>query len=1428
LQSVLDVGESVTLRGPILDITGHTTIRNGLDVKDNVTLQSVLDVGDSVTLRGNILDISGHTTIRNGLDVTDNVTLQSVLNVGNNVTLRGNILDITGHTSIRNGLDVKDNVTLQSVLNVGNNVTLRGTMLDITGHTTIRNGLDVKDNVTLQSVLDVGDSVTLRGTILDIAGHTTIRNGLDVRDNVTLQSVLDVGDSVTLRGSILDIAGHTTIRNGLDVTDNVTLQSVLDVGDSVTLRGSILDIEGYTTIRQGLHVEDHIYVKNYIAFGDISGDIDSDTKGGTIHSVGASTMVIDPAPKGDSGTLIIKGNLQLDGSMTTVNSSQVDISDTIITLGKGIANINTIVSTTGVGIEVGDINKHLLYKYSIDENLREDAENNEYMWTISNEDFHTEGVVNSAKLNIKESTTLRGTDTTIISTDTTITSTTLNISNTDLSMVGTNYDLTYSNTQMSVTDLSMTGTNYGLSYTSTEMTLSDLSMIGTNYDLSYTSTEMSLTDLSMIGTNYDLVYTNTTIQSQVDLVNDNSFHVMEYDNSNNGANVDYDTKTSEWDNKILNYKQIRQSNYINKAQQSFMELITLKPYKFESFTQTTTTSLLDLSWSMNNLYPIDPNKRYLNLLAGTSGNQENSLRLLPIIDNIIIEAQLPGEEWYNVINLTGDNVHINDTVSNNYINNINFSKTHMQSSLNNTTKDLADFSFNLRIHGDNKSIGDKWYVYIYDVSFLSAYPPDNSNNNMQLTLTNNILSNVPWSINNYIIEEFIDNNNTELKINYYDISISSLNDTLAANDFSNNYNIHKPDISNTSSISKGTTLTNNDVSESLELYNGTRYNYQYRLSNDGKNQNTVNFDDYSEITTSIYTLLPNNPTSYNKITNENHITSESTKNIINQTLVENGVVYIYNNILPLNPSIRTYNLHRNNISTSDSRDVNKRHGFGKFIDNSLCIDISLNYYSDSTVASITKYHNVKVNGYNENPSDNKSFTNDIFNNESVSDPLSGIIGKEGFYKDLRFNLNNININDDLTRNNKIQKLEFVIRQLNSSSTLSESSSDFNFVVDDSPSLSPTISINDFSVNDISYAYNCGIPSVIDFDISYSYTLTGMNSQYMWAIRTSTTSSNADFGNITSIQYNNSLQNTSGNNNHVLNTSLNTNGTYNFNHLLQDVYFTNTKTTTTSENFTIEYQLKTIQETSSGNLINSPSVNLFSDRNSFNESGGKITTSNKVAFYILDTSKNINFIDDSFNVADLSNMTLYNDDTTLVNKDVLIYFNGLYDDVGNPENHPVYDTGEYNSSRTYIVFKSEYTRSNTSGRTDYQTKITNEYNTLKNKIKNHQDMVHLIYYIDTNGVLQIGVIEDIVSNPIGLTKNISANALWYNSSTNQAFNGINSVFNLTNTIQDSNGGNRKIGGVLENSIIKTPLLNGTTFSNTTPVYFIFTRNSKINN
>lgn len=57
--------------------------------------------------------------------------------------------------------------------------------------------------------------------------------------------------------------------------------------------------------------------------------------GNTISSVdGTNVIYIDPAPTNDNGgTLIVKGNLQVDGTTTTVNSTVVTIDDPIFTLG---------------------------------------------------------------------------------------------------------------------------------------------------------------------------------------------------------------------------------------------------------------------------------------------------------------------------------------------------------------------------------------------------------------------------------------------------------------------------------------------------------------------------------------------------------------------------------------------------------------------------------------------------------------------------------------------------------------------------------------------------------------------------------------------------------------------------------------------------------------------------------------------------------------------------------------------------------------------------------------------------------------------------------------------------------------------------------------------------------------------------------------
>ena len=76
---------------------------------------------------------------------------------------------------------------------------------------------------------------------------------------------------------------------------------------------------------------------------------------------GPSTLVIDPAAVGDNtGLVVIKGGLQIDGSSTIINSSKVDISDHTILLASNAPNK---AATNGAGIEISG-NKYFKYKYS--------------------------------------------------------------------------------------------------------------------------------------------------------------------------------------------------------------------------------------------------------------------------------------------------------------------------------------------------------------------------------------------------------------------------------------------------------------------------------------------------------------------------------------------------------------------------------------------------------------------------------------------------------------------------------------------------------------------------------------------------------------------------------------------------------------------------------------------------------------------------------------------------------------------------------------------------------------------------------------------------------------------------------------------------------------------------------------------------------
>ena len=85
---------------------------------------------------------------------------------------------------------------------------------------------------------------------------------------------------------------------------------------------------------------------------------------GTAVISGAGTLILDPGGYTDStldpaGVVRIKGDLYVDGTTTTINSSTISLSDTLITLGYneagGKISASSSLPTAGAGIEIGSI-----------------------------------------------------------------------------------------------------------------------------------------------------------------------------------------------------------------------------------------------------------------------------------------------------------------------------------------------------------------------------------------------------------------------------------------------------------------------------------------------------------------------------------------------------------------------------------------------------------------------------------------------------------------------------------------------------------------------------------------------------------------------------------------------------------------------------------------------------------------------------------------------------------------------------------------------------------------------------------------------------------------------------------------------------------------------------------------------------------------
>lgn len=104
------------------------------------------------------------------------------------------------------------------------------------------------------------------------------------------------------------------------------------------------------------------------ALGYTPADVAGDTFTGDVFGTnltlsgylrGPSSFTIDPATHGDdTGTLIVAGNLQVDGTTTTINSTTVTIDDLNMTLASGAADA---AAANGAGITIDGASASLTY-----------------------------------------------------------------------------------------------------------------------------------------------------------------------------------------------------------------------------------------------------------------------------------------------------------------------------------------------------------------------------------------------------------------------------------------------------------------------------------------------------------------------------------------------------------------------------------------------------------------------------------------------------------------------------------------------------------------------------------------------------------------------------------------------------------------------------------------------------------------------------------------------------------------------------------------------------------------------------------------------------------------------------------------------------------------------------------------------------------
>ena len=699
---------------------------------------------------------------------------------------------------------------------------------------------------------------------------------------------------------------------------------------------------------------------------------------------------------------------------------------------------------------------------------------------------------------------------------------------------------------------------------------------------------------------------------------------------------------------------------VNKVGQTFFEVITQQPYKFDKNDISLNSSSIVLRWNYDSIIAKHDNNNIAKL-----ANIFDYTQYLPFINNIFIDISGFVGSYnninYNTYNNTWINLDIIDISSdynvnefkqyifqrNDYINSVDFSDILINSII------VNNMPFSIRVYGENYSndyptIESRSLIF-NNLTFSNANAPSiplfiDSNasyvsnvNNITLTYFNS-LSDISNALSSAYLSNYI--------IDY------SLNDTLASSSLAN---IENNIISITGNFSNSNIDSNSNFNIIItNLMSGAKYEHRVKVRNNFSNI----YSDYSTISSSKYTLLPNDNTIGTSINIS--IDAQCYKYVTTSTLNNSNVLYF--NIANVAHSFRFSNSSSQVFQITHPYSINQQletngYGYGKFIDNSFNL-VTINLSINNVVKHIINYGgfntnpnlNPNLNPYNYSKTDNGSvfiLDNTNTNIEDIyADTSNAGFRLKGYLllKDIITNTNIINYFGNPSTNPYIMEFNYI--RSTSVSTSNSSYNTYNIYIDELNG-NPNISNINNSILIQEVIYNMSVASVKYFKLALARTYSNINSIYKYIVGNRII---ADFSStntiVTSFTRADIILAQSG---------INTNGIYNYDLCYNIAYYQQVKN---YYSFNLSEKVYNLNGNISSNI--SLASKPFCDYNSFNKSNN-IIDSNKLnlnTVHIYEIS-NIELIGSNLNNIILKH---YNNHNNLILPCTLLYIDSYFNNV----------------------------------------------------------------------------------------------------------------------------------------------------------------------